>query len=412
MNGAAHRLLTSILLVSACVCRQIDAADTLEVAVNELAGKLRPHLAAAESWHLSVNMPFSQSSVQTSLLDSLTAALRTQGARLIEKAPAAGELAVTVSETPQGFLLVASLQRGEERWVAMVPLVRSALSGASLSSNVTLEKTLLWEQITPILDVAWSEDEMLILDPDRVAVCRRHEGHWELEHNALVTHAKPWPRDLRGRLRRDGGGFAVYMPGVTCHGGTKPQLNLSCEESGQEWPLQLGPSNSFRAQFESGRNFFSGAMTDPSSGKQQIGPFFSAAVVEDRGRAVWLVARLDGRVGIYEGIPKAAAQARQLADSGLKASQTDWGSDLVALKAPCTPKGLALATQPARGLGGETIQAFEIDNLRPWAASPPIEFSGSVVALWPASETTATAVIHHSTTGRYAAYGLTITCSR
>ena len=77
----------------------------------------------------------------------------------------------------------------------------------------------------PILDVAVLEESsapthIAVLDPEKVSLYRMQGGKWQQEQALGITHARPWPRDLRGRLipARDHL-LDVYLPGVICRGG-------------------------------------------------------------------------------------------------------------------------------------------------------------------------------------------------
>ena len=68
-----------------------------------------------------------------------------------------------------------------------------------------LRKILLWTQDDPILDVAVLEENVTpthiaVLDPEKVSLYRLQGGKWQQEQVLGIAHARPWPRDLRGRL--------------------------------------------------------------------------------------------------------------------------------------------------------------------------------------------------------------------
>src|SRR5207244_6791424 len=88
--------------------------------------------------------------------------------------------------------------------------------------KVYLRQTPLWSQAERILDVAAREDapapSMLVLDANAITAYQLKEGRWRPDHALPVTHTRAWPRDLRGRIVRQGGGsFDAYLPGVVCH---------------------------------------------------------------------------------------------------------------------------------------------------------------------------------------------------
>src|SRR5713101_4126981 len=86
---------------------------------------------------------------------------------------------------------------------------------APVRALLTLEKKLLWEQDTPILDLAVLGDQMLVLDSEGVKRYERRAGKWERAEAAIVAGSV---RDPRGRLEMAGDSIAVHLPGATCRG--------------------------------------------------------------------------------------------------------------------------------------------------------------------------------------------------
>src|ERR1700691_5939187 len=180
--------------------------------------------------------------------DTITSALHVDlealGARSARPEQAAASAAVWLSENPQFYVWVAQVQQGAEATVVMVSVPRGDEAGfAHESMPMSLRKIPLWSQEDRILDVAILEEdsapkEIAVLDGDRVAIYRLKNSKWQQEQSLGVAHARPWPKDLRGRV------FAakdhlldVYLPGVFCRSTTGLPLTLSCLESDDPWPL-------------------------------------------------------------------------------------------------------------------------------------------------------------------------------
>ena len=113
----------------------------------------------------------------------------------------------------------------------------------------------------PILDVAVLEENatpthIAVLDAEKVALYRWQAGKWQQEQALGIVHARPWPRDLRGRLipARDHL-LDVYLPGVMCRSAAAMPLTLNCRETDDPWPLVPAALNggSFSALPGSGR---------------------------------------------------------------------------------------------------------------------------------------------------------------
>ena len=70
---------------------------------------------------------------------------------------------------------------------------------------------------------------MIVLEPENAVLYAVQNGHWQAQQTLAITHARPWPRDLRGRLvlRKDHL-FDAYLPGVFCQstdgGSVGPQV--------------------------------------------------------------------------------------------------------------------------------------------------------------------------------------------
>src|ERR1039458_10906876 len=94
------------------------------------------------------------------------------------------------------------------------------------SVPLSLRKIPLWTQAEPILDVAVLEENITpshiaVLDAEKVLLYRWQGEKWQQEQALGIVHARPWPRDLRGRLipARDHL-LDVYLPGVICRSAT------------------------------------------------------------------------------------------------------------------------------------------------------------------------------------------------
>ena len=102
----------------------------------------------------------------------------------------------------------------------MVSLPRPAGTATSHESvPLSLRKISLWTQDDPILDVAVLEENatptrIAVLDAEKVSLYRMQGGKWQQEQTLGIVHARPWPRDLRGRLIPAKDHLLdVYLPG-------------------------------------------------------------------------------------------------------------------------------------------------------------------------------------------------------
>jgi hypothetical protein len=294
---------------------------------------------------------------------------------------------------------VEEAHKGDERQVWMAAWKRAAPAAAA-SPGMALDRKLVWEQEEQILDVAFPAAGMLVLSPSKVTLYTpRENGSWALSRAVPLAPGKPWPRDLRGRLRVTGASFQAFLPGVECGGAAEPSLSIECRTGDQPWVLESGSHATLLANFAATRNYFDGRVATAAGLRKTIAaPFYSAASAAEQGRPLWLLAMLDGRTQIFDA---------WLETVGAIAS---WGSDIAGTEASCGGGSQVLATRPGDAGEPDAIQAFAIVNRAALPLTAPVEFAGPVTALWPLSATSALAVVRDPLTGRYAAYVITVVC--
>jgi hypothetical protein len=324
------------------------------------------------------------------------AALKEAGVRVGDVAPVA-EIRVTLSENQSQYLLVEEARKGDERQVWMAAWKRAEPAAAALP-GMALDRKLVWEQEEQILDIAFPAAGMLVLSPSKVTLYTRETGSWAPRRAVPLAPGKPWPRDLRGRLRLTGAGFQAFLPGMACGGAAEPSLSMECRAGDDPWVLDSGGSATLLANFAAARNHFDGRVATEAGLRKTLAPFYSAASVEEQGRRLWLLAMLDGRTQIFDaGLDPVGAVA-------------SWGSDIAGTEASCGGGSQVLATRPGDAGEPDAIQAFAIVNRAAAPITAPVEFAGPVTALWPSSATSALAVERDPLTGRYAAYVITVVC--
>jgi hypothetical protein len=357
--------------------------------------------------------------------NGLRSALQGIGIRLVKAEQAAATVAISLSENPAIYVWVAEIRQGEgEVVVVMVSAQRpEGSTTAHESVPLSVRKILLWTQDDPILDVAVLEENatptrLAVLGTEQVVIYRLQAGKWQQEQALGIVHARPWPRDLRGRLllARDHL-LDVYLPGVTCRSAAGTLLTLNCRETDDPWPLvpaalsggnfsvfpsagstsvAIPPVGAFYAPT---RNFFTGALT-PGAGKfTTVSRFYSAAMLPREKYLLWLFAGTDGHVHMVDGVSD-------------QATRLDWDGDLTSVKTSCGAGWQVLATSSEEG-NGDSVRAYEFPDRDPVAVSGAVEFSGTVTALWTeAKADTAIAVVRNRETGSYEAFRLAVACSQ
>ena len=355
-------LRTGLLVVMAAVSL---AGQTLADSARAVARKAAAALAPGETVQLSVR---NLSSVPAADFAGARQALE---AELHPRSTVAGATAinVTLSENSQGYLWVAEVVRAGRREAAVIERAPAPGSRAEAPTALVIEKKSLWEQAEPVLDIAPVDDGLAILDAAGISVYRREEGRWTRVKQTAVEFPKPPPRDLRARLVVRAGEPAAFLPGL---------------EAGPEWPLEIGNARSW-----AGRNYF----TAPN-----LPPFFSAARAGDG----WVLAGVDGRAQLFDAA---------LEPLGVFAG---WGSDVAHVEAKCGRGPLVMATKPGEADEPDEVQAFEMVEREAVAVGAPVEFLGPVTAMheWADGTGAAVAISRNLKTGRYAAFTLSVSCSR
>jgi hypothetical protein len=357
--------------------------------------------------------------------NGLRIALQGLGLRFEIADQAAATVKITLSENVMSYVWVAQIrQSAGDAAVVMVSFARPESSSMVREAvPLTLRKIPLWKQGDPILDVAVLEENpapthIAVLDGAKVALYRLQNGKWQQEQAVSIAHARPWPRDLRGRLipGRDHL-IDVYLPGVFC-ASTATQLTLNCRESDDPWPLVSAAESAsassvlsspgmngtaasvpqVKAFFASTRNFFTGVVT-PAIGKFTTVPkFYSAASLPREKYTLWIFAATDGQTHMIDGV------SDQVAKVG-------WGSDLTGLRTACGAGWQVLAA--TSGDEGDSLRAYEFPDRDPVAVTAAIDLPGPITALWTeAKGDTAVVVARNRETGSYEAFRLALACDQ
>jgi hypothetical protein len=368
-----------------------------------------------------------RSSIAKKDFDTISGALRADldglGARSAKLDEAAATVAVWLSENPQSYVWVAEIQQGRgELTVAMVSVPRRDEAGWTRESMpMSVRKVPLWSQEERILDVVVLEEDsapkqIAVLDGEKATIYRFKNGKWQQEQSLSITHLRPWPRDLRGRIMAAKDHLLdVYLPGVFCGSTMGLPLALNCRESDDPWPLVATPAVSFPAVgggppvqplgafYSASRNFFTGVLTPGVGRLTTVGKFYSAAPLLREKYVLWLFAGTDGQIHLVDGVTDQKAKL-------------GWGSDIASLKTACGSGAQLMATSSAQngpGSGTDSVRLYEIADRDPVPVSAVLDFPGEITALWrEAKGDTAIAVVRNHETGEYEAFRLAVACSQ
>jgi hypothetical protein len=322
----------------------VASGQSMDDAVRLLATKTGAHLAANEAAHV-----ISKNSSSLSQADA--SKIQRDFDRAIRKRlrnPEAVDCALTISENVHGFLLISKVRDDVEMTSFRVEHVIDR-------PRASIAKAKIWEQDTPILDMAVIEDQMLVLDTAAVTRYDHGQRMETIPINILM------PRDPRGRIEIAGESLTLQVPGSVCKGTWKP-LAIKCEPGGE---------------IVSGRNTLEVADLPAHFSRVQAGE-------------ITLLAEADGRVHVYDATRKPIAVSNEAGD----------------IAAACgSVRFLVSGAGDRESL--DSLALFELANANLLRVSDPVEFPGPITALTPTL-----AVARNLSTGRYEAYSLTVDCGR
>lgn len=372
---------------------------------QQLAGKIA---AAIGPGAFAINV-VNRSSLSHSDLEQihrgLLAALEGLGVRAASADSATGTVDINLSEGLRNYVWVAEIHQGTNQ--PQVMIVSFPRPDATLRNQaafpMSIRRKLIWTSATQILDIGLFDEgaqHMIVLGPESVVLYQFQEGRWQQEQSLPVSHAHPWPRDLRGRLAlRKDHLFDAYLPGVFCRSTSTTPLALNCHESDDPWPLGTNDSGQ-SGFFASTRNFYTGAIS-PGIGKQVTAqPFYSAAAVPREKYELWILDGVDGQIQLLDGFTNRSAGA------------LGWGSDIASVHSGCGLGSQILVTASS-DVTGDAIRAHEIADREFTAVSQPIEFAGKITALSTGSDgNSVIAISQIAETGEYEADQLSIACGQ
>jgi hypothetical protein len=394
-------------------------ASNLDTAARQLADRIASTTGPGSITLEVANRSSLDDKSAKEVRSAIQAELRIKGVHAVAADQSVGSVNVILSESLREFVWTAVIAIGADPpRTVLVSSPRPPAAPFAPAFPLTLKKTLLFSNEQPILDAALIDASggmlaegvatipagarLLVLEPARVVVYRQQSGHWDLETSLPINVSRVFPRDVRGRLflRRDHL-FDAYLPGAFCRSSSAAPLTMNCARSDDPWPLtsdEIGP-NAVRAFYAPARNFFTGALS-PGIGKISNAPsFYSAAPLARSNYTLWVLATVDGSIHEIDGVT----------DQAIRSARS--GSDLAAIRSTCGA-GTQLLVSESGDSDRDSLRAFEIPDRDPVAVTSPLEFDGTISALWPnAALASAVAIVKRADTGWYEANRITISCA-
>jgi hypothetical protein len=307
-------------------------ASSLEDSAAALAQKVLTHLMPDEVANVTWR-------------DGATNEIKSAFARALQRRirnPKQVEVRAYLSENFRGPLLIAEIALDNGNLIEMV----SASRDRPGSSALPLKLSLIWEQEAQLLDVAFSNDQMFVLDVKGLTTYRRQDGQW---HSVETNPIASMPiRDPRGRIDVTKTTPVIQFPGQG-------------------------------VMFTAGRNTLS-----------EEGWPAHYTHVELEGEHV--LAETDGRIHVYD------------ANKTPFGTFDRWGSDFAVLSSSCAGEKI-LASEAS----SDAVALYGIVNHQPIQMSDVVALGGPITAVWPQGSG-AVVIAKNSKTGRYEAYSASLDC--
>jgi hypothetical protein len=395
-------------------------------AVNELADKIAIAVRPARS--LTLNVDENTSSISPADVGELSRLLETElvarKVRVIQEALPETIVYLEISEGVEGPLVTAQVHRGDDvdstGQIAIVALQKTVATNSGENGvPLILQRKFVFAQAEPILDFMRPHGsdvagtQLLVLERERVNYLRLDQARWSVDRSSPVKsrfHASRDPRGLIAKDEDDDETIHIYLPHETCIGSGRGQTELGCSPSvraqppavlfmGHMWPLNPAEPRIFSAPYDPDRNRFEGMQVIFGDFAGRLPAFYSGAVRSEGHRHSWILADLDGKARLYDRSPAATA------------TFSGWGDNLVGVSADCDPAWLVLVTDTGDWTARDTLRIYRVADHQAAMVGQPLEFSGPVLALWPAEDGKSARVVSRNLqTGMYEASIVSVSC--
>jgi hypothetical protein len=367
--------------------------DAVHSLADRISSALTPRPLSIEVRNISSVSPADAAAIQQGLQSELTH----RGFHLTQAASSNLRIGITLSEGAEAYLFVADIPGARADEIAIVALKGRKASSFSAKPTPSLRSRMLFEQPEPILDFDQTSGPdrtqfLFVLESNRLARFELNGGTWEPRGSLPILETRLRPRDLRGHvIVSEANGIRVFLPGVSCTAPGYSSTMLDCvAEPDVSWPV--GERNEF--SLAPGRNYFGSHR--PKSGWPLS---YSIASQVSEGALRLVLTELGGKAQLFDDAQEVLA------------TFAGWGDDVVSIAAGCRAGWQVLATAAGDWTEPDHIQLYEITGDQAVAQGQSLEFSGPVLALWPADDgKSARSVSRNPGTGFYEASIVSVTC--
>src|SRR5947209_1999874 len=267
-------MISGALLILSMAAAHGPPSPSFEDLLADLASKIAAVVAPADRVRLSVAGDAPDDGARRKVEGDLGAALVARGIRPADSGPGSPAVRVACSANLRERVCAAQITKGD---ASQSVFATGAIDRSSETRDapLTLDMRHVFGQREPILDVALAGDRLVVLDPAALTLYQRSGAVWQRRRSQPIAAARPWPRDVRGRLRLAGNSVEAFLPGVVCRA-TLESFTASCADERQPWPLAIDNTG-----IAAGRNYF----TTPEGLA-----FYGLAPLDSAAGARWLLA--------------------------------------------------------------------------------------------------------------------------
>jgi len=356
--------------------------------VNELAARIAAAADATAPVHLvPVSAEAGDQLTLRVVASDLATLLSRRGLRIVDTAvEGASVVSFTCSKNVRERVCAAAIRNGAAQDVVVATAPFATANARQSSMLLVPELRPLIGQSDPILDVVVIDRRMLVLDPFAVTLYEKSADGWRRRASQPIPATRPWPRDVRGRLRVDAGTWEAFLPGMACTGNLEP-LGIACTDGRRPWPLGLENDG-----IETGRN----VLLMPAGEA-----YFSAAPLGSDAAARWLLAGENGRLSFLD--------AEYTPLQSMRSTVTD----VAAISTTCVAGTYVIVPQPDADGRTDTLRVVRVVARQLVDITPPAALPGRVTALWTgAPGDHVIAVAREANTGWYEAFQVGLSCGR